>query len=71
MLCKEETTNGEAALFGGVGTGGVDEDVDNEEGVGRTGCTELTVPPCLPKNGRSCCKNGEFDDMIVDIVKPF
>ena len=54
-----------------MGTGGVDEDADNEEGVGRTGCTELTVPPCLPKSGRSCCKNGEFDDMIFDIVKPF
>lgn len=71
MLCIEETTNWEAALFGGVGTGGVDEDADNEEGVGRTGCTELIVPPCLPKSGRSCCKNGEFDDMIFDIVKPF
>lgn len=54
-----------------MGTGGVDEDADNEEGVGRTGCTELIVPPCLPKSGRSCCKNGEFDDMIFDIVKPF
>lgn len=71
MLCKEETTNGEAALFGGVGTGGEDEDVDNEEGAGRTGRTELIAPPCFPKIGRSCCKNGEFEDMIFDIVNPF
>lgn len=70
MLCKEETTNWEFALLGGMGSAGVEDDVDNEE-EGRTECSEPATTPGFAKISRSCCKNGEFEEMMFDIVNPF